>query len=372
MPDPTAVRAPKSKVPKSPAATASAAATSAAAAPTRPTPAVGTGSERYVIGVDLGGTNIVVGVMPEDGSCELAVRAQPTRADLGPEVVVDRIVQMIEEAIASVRAETGASREQFLGAGIGAPGPLDRERGVVLVAPNLGWRDLPLRDLIADRVGLEATLDNDANCATLGEWWTGAARGGRHVIGITIGTGIGGGIILDGRLFHGASDVAGEIGHMTIDSTGRRCKCGNYGCLEAYASGTAIAERAREALEVGERSVLPELAGGQMDRITAQLVYDASEQGDPLAREIVRDTARFLGAGIANLLNTFNPDVVVIAGGVTQAGAALFDPLRAEVRRRAFRPAVDACRIVPGALPGTAGVVGAVATFLQSRPAGLS
>mgnify|MGYP002778886750 CR=1 FL=1 len=327
-------------------------------------------AERYVVGVDLGGTNIVVGVMPTDGSRELAVRAQPTRADLGPEVVVDRIVQMIEDAITIARAETGARREQFVGIGIGAPGPLDRERGVVLVAPNLGWRDLPLRSLVSDRVGLEATLDNDANCATLGEWWTGAARGGRNVIGITIGTGIGGGIILDGRLYHGSSDVAGEIGHMTIDSTGRRCKCGNYGCLEAYASGTAIAERAREALEVGEDSLLPELAGGRMDRITAALVYEASERGDALAREIVRDTARFLGAGIANLLNTFNPDVVVIAGGVTQAGEALFGPLNAEVRRRAFRPAVEACRIVPGTLPGSAGVVGAVATFLQTRPAG--
>jgi glucokinase len=330
-------------------------------------PASASSSTRYVIGVDLGGTNIVVGVMPEDGSREIAMRAQPTRADLGPEVVVDRIVQMIEDAILVTRAETGATREDFLGVGVGAPGPLDRQRGVVVVAPNLGWRNLPLRDLIADRVGLTATLDNDANCATLGEWWTGAAKGAQHVIGITIGTGIGGGIILDGRLFHGASDVAGEIGHTTIDSNGRRCKCGNYGCLEAYTSGPAIAERAREALEIGQASMLPDMVQGRVDRITAQTVYEASERGDVVAREVVRDTARFLGAGIANLLNIFNPDVVVVAGGVTQAGEALFEPLNAEVRRRAFRPAVDACRIVPGILPGTAGVVGAVATFLQQR-----
>jgi glucokinase len=330
-------------------------------------PASASSSTRYVIGVDLGGTNIVVGVMPEDGSREIAMRAQPTRAELGPEVVVDRIVQMIEDAILVTCAETGATRDDFLGVGVGAPGPLDRQRGVVVVAPNLGWRNLPLRDLIADRVGLTATLDNDANCATLGEWWTGAAKGAQHVIGITIGTGIGGGIILDGRLFHGASDVAGEIGHTTIDSNGRRCKCGNYGCLEAYTSGPAIAERAREALEIGQASMLPDMVQGRIDRITAQTVYEASERGDVVAREVVRDTARFLGAGIANLLNIFNPDVVVVAGGVTQAGEALFEPLNAEVRRRAFRPAVDACRIVPGILPGTAGVVGAVATFLQQR-----
>ncbi len=324
-------------------------------------------ARRYVIGVDLGGTNIVVGAMPKDGSREIGVRSQPTRAEQGSDAVVDRICEMIEAVIADARAEEGMPREAFLGVGVGAPGPLDRERGVVVIAPNLGWHNLPLRDLIGERVGLAATLDNDANCATLGEWWTGAAKGGRNVVGITIGTGIGGGLILDGRLYHGSSDVAGEIGHTTIDSNGRRCKCGNYGCLEAYTSGPNIALRAREALESGERSILPELVGGDVERITAATVYEASERGDALAREVVRDTARFLGAGIANLLNVFNPDVVVIAGGVTQAGDALFEPLRAEVRRRAFKPAVDACRIVPGTLPGTAGVVGAVATFLQQR-----
>jgi glucokinase len=161
--------------------------------------------------------------------------------------------------------------------------------------------------------------------------------------------------------------VAGEIGHTTIDQTGRRCGCGNYGCLEAYASGTAIADRAREALSFDQQSILPELVNGDVSKITAATVYAAAAQSDAVAIEIVRDTARFLGTGIANLLNVFNPDCVVIAGGVTQAGEALFVPLRQEVRRRAFKPAVDACRIVPGTLPGTAGVVGAVATFIAQH-----
>jgi glucokinase len=322
---------------------------------------------RYVVGVDLGGTNIVVGAMPEDGSREIAMRSQPTMSQHGSDAVTGRINQMIEDVITITTAETGAKREDFLGVGIGAPGPLDREKGLVIVAPNLGWVNYPLRDHVQNAVKLPTTLDNDANCATLGEWWTGAAKGARHVVGITIGTGIGGGLILDGKLFHGASDVAGEIGHTTIDSTGRRCKCGNYGCLEAYASGPNIADRARESLTGEESSILVQLAGGDPARITAQTVYDAAQQGDVVAREVVRDTARFLGAGVANLLNVFNPDVVVIAGGVTQAGEALFEPLRAEVRRRAFKPAVDACRIVPGILPGSAGVVGAVATFLQQH-----
>jgi glucokinase len=319
--------------------------------------------QRFIIGIDLGGTNIVAGAMPEDGSRQIAIQSQPTHPEDGAEAVVDRIVDAVNAVIAQTSTETGATRGDFAGVGIGSPGPLDRERGIVIVTPNLGWRDYPLRDRVSERVKLPATLDNDANCATLGEWWQGAAKGARNVVGMTIGTGIGGGLIIDGKLYHGSSDVAGEIGHTTIDSTGRRCKCGNYGCLEAYASGPSIAERAREALGGGEVSILPTMVDGRLEAITAQTVYDAAKRGDVLAREVVRDTARFLGAGIANLLNIFNPDIVVVAGGVTQAGDWLFEPLRAEVKRRAFRPAVDACEIVPGTLPGTAGVVGAVATF---------
>src|SRR3954465_7412468 len=297
--------------------------------------------ERYIVGVDLGGTNIVAGAMPIDGTREIAMHTTPTLAEGGAESVVDRIAEMIEEVIAQTSAETGAERGDFLGVGIGSPGPLDRQKGIVIVTPNLGWKNFPLRDEIAKRVHLEATLDNDANCATLGEFWCGAAVGGRNVVGMTLGTGIGGGLILEGKLYHGASDVAGEIGHATIDSTGRRCKCGNYGCLEAYASGPAVAGRAGEALWEDAQSVMLDLCEGDASRITAQTVYDAAQRGDEIAREVVRDTARFLGTGIANLLNIINPDVVVIAGGVTRAGEALFEPLRNEVKKRAFRPAVQ-------------------------------
>src|SRR2546423_2630819 len=217
--------------------------------------------ERYIVGIDLGGTNIVAGAMPFDGGREYAMRTTPTRAAEGPPSVVARIATLAAEVIAHTMSETGARSDQFIGIGIGSPGPLNRETGVVISAHNLGFFDFPLRDEISRAVGLPATLDNDARCATLGEHWRGAARGMRNVLGMTIGTGIGGGLIVDGRLYHGASDVAGEIGHMTIDSTGRRCTCGNYGCLEAYASGPAIAERAREALEGNEDSILPSLVG---------------------------------------------------------------------------------------------------------------
>lgn len=333
----------------------------------RSTSARSSSSPRFIVGIDLGGTNMVGGVLSEDGSRQLARRSIRTHAELGAAGVIARMVELAESVIADARASGGVERDQYLGVGIGAPGPLDRENGIVRIAPNLGWREVPVRQMVSDALRLPAELDNDANCATLGETWLGAARGARHVVGLTIGTGIGGGLVIDGRLFHGASDVAGEVGHTTIEAAGRRCGCGNLGCLEAYASGPAIAQRAREALDGSEASELWQLMDDDPASITAEAVYRAAQAGDSLARLIVRETAEYLGTGVANLLNVFNPELVVIAGGVTQAGDALFEPLRAAVRRRAFRPAVEACRIVPGTLPGTAGMVGAVAMFRSAR-----
>ena len=318
---------------------------------------------RFVLGIDIGGTNLVVGSVSEDGTRIVATASEPTHAEAGATDVLERLVRLAERAIAATRKEIAGA--EILGVGVGAPGPLDTKRGIVLLTPNLGWVNLPLRQIIHDRLGLPAALDNDANCAVLGEWWVGAARGARHAIGITIGTGIGGGLILDGKLYHGASDVAGEIGHTTIDTEGRRCKCGNYGCLEAYASGPNIALRAVEEIEAGAVSRLPSLVGGDLSKVTAQTVYQAAQDGDDLALEVVNDTARFLGVGIGNLLNVFNPEAVVVCGGVTLAGDHLFVPLRREVARRAFKPAVTACRIVPGELAGTAGVYGAAKAFLD-------
>jgi len=320
---------------------------------------------RWIVGVDLGGTNIVVGVLPVDGGNGhvLGLRTVPTDAQRGAKFVVDRIVGLIHEAMDEVIAGHGGTRADFAGVGIGSPGPLDRKTGTVINTPNLGWRNFPLRDLISNAVGLPATLDNDANCATYGEWWLGAGRDVDTLVGLTLGTGIGGGIVLNGEIFHGASDAAGEIGHMTIEANGRKCKCGNYGCLEAYASGPAIALRAVEGLEAGVESLLPALVNGRVADITAATVYEAVVLGDPYANEVMRETAKLLGAGVANMINVLNPEMVVIAGGVTRAGEHLFGPLRAEVRKRAFRSAQEACEIVSAQLPGTAGVVGAVAVF---------
>ena len=323
--------------------------------------------KRWIAGVDLGGTNIVVGLLPMEGGEVLGLRSMPTDSGRGAKFVVDRIIGMVEQAIAEVLSAHGGTRDQIAGVGIGSPGPLDRRTGTVINTPNLGWRNFPLRDLISNAVHLPATLDNDANCATYGEWWLGAGRGTQTLVGLTLGTGIGGGIVLNGEIFHGCSDVAGEIGHMTIDSNGRRCKCGNYGCLEQYASGPAIATRAIEGLDAGSPSMLIDMVHGKLEDISAAIVYEAAVSGDPYATEVVKDTAKFLGAGVASIINILNPEMVVIAGGVTRAGEHLFEPLRAEVRRRAFRSAQECCRIVSGQLPGTAGVVGAAAVFKKEN-----
>jgi len=301
----------------------------------------------------------VVGTVAEDGSELIGLVSEPTLPEQGGDAVIARIVKLARASIAA------APGKEIAGVGIGSPGPLDTKTGVVILTPNLGWVNMPLRDRVADSLKLPTVLDNDANCAIFGEWWRGAARGVDDVIGLTIGTGIGGGIVLGGKIYHGASDVAGEIGHMTIDANGRLCKCGNQGCLEAYASGPAIAARAVEGIEAGVETSLPQYVAGDLSRITAQVVYEAAHDGDPYALDVVRDTAKLLGAGVASLVNIFNPAVVVICGGVTLAGDKLFGPLTTEVHRRAFKPAWEVCSILPGALTGTAGVYGAAAVFMQ-------
>jgi len=324
-------------------------------------------TRRWILGVDIGGTNVVVGLVPEAGGDAVALRNRATQAERGVEAVVDDIVRMCRDAIES----EGIPRAAVIGMGVGSPGPLDRASGVVLDSPNLRWRDVPLRSLLRERFDGPVALDNDANCATYGEWWQGAGRGTRSLFGVTVGTGIGGGWISDGVLQHGASDGAGEIGHTTVALDGRRCACGNYGCIEAYASGPNIAARARQGLEAGSRSILPDLVEGELDRITAATVFEAAIADDPFAHRVVEEAARVLGVGVANIINVLNPEAVVLMGGVTRAGDHLLEPLVTEVRARAFRSSIEVCRIVLGELRETAGVVGAAGLFLQARRDGV-
>lgn len=314
-------------------------------------------SGRWYLGIDIGGTNLVVGMVPEEGGPPQGLRVRGTDPARGADAIVTDVVRMARESAREVLG--GAPGDRILGVGVGSPGAVDRVTGRVAESPNLGWRDYPLLERIQALADWPVVVDNDANCAAYGEFWVGAGRGVRSMVGVIIGTGIGGGIILDGRLVHGASDAAGELGHTTVNFAGRRCACGNYGCVEAYASGPNIAARAREGMEAGAETLLAGLVDGDLDRITAATVYEAVVAGDPYATDVMTETARILGAGIASVINLLNPEAVVVMGGVTRAGKVLFDPLRAEIRRRAFKVAADACRILPAALPETAGVVGA-------------
>ena len=320
---------------------------------------------RWIAGVDIGGTNLRVGLVPFEGGPPGEIRQERTLPERGPAHVVARVVDMLRSAVGGVGPGVVA------GIGVGCPGPLDRESGVVLETPNLGWRNVPLRDLIAEATGLPVTLDNDANCAAYGEWWQGAGRGADRLVGLTLGTGIGGGIVIGGEIYHGASDAAGEVGHMSVDYGGRLCACGSRGCVEAYASGPGIAARAVEGLAEGADSRLTAIARNGSGRVTARSVCEAAAAGDAYAVRILTETARILAVAVANLINLINPDAIVIAGGVTAAGEHLFGPLGDEVRRRSFPSAVGACRIVPAQLPDTAGMIGAAGVFKRAAYGGV-
>ena len=319
---------------------------------------------RWVLGVDIGGTNTVVGAVSVTGGKPTAIRSEPTYPERGPEDAVKRIASMAEEVVEETLKAQGGCRKDFAGVGIGCPGPLDLAQGVIVTTPNLGWDGFPIRSRISSELELPASLDNDANCATFGEWWLGAGQGVDSLVGVTLGTGIGGGYIERGRLMRGASGSAFELGHTTINFEGRTCACGNRGCLEAYASGPNIAARARDALTVGAKSVLSAMVEGDLSRIAAETVYDALLDGDALSARLIHQTAEVLGIGLANVVNLFNPEMIVLVGGVTRAAEFLLDPLRESLSNHAFSSAVDACQIVPGSLPATAGVIGAAGVFV--------
>jgi glucokinase len=317
---------------------------------------------RWILALDVGGTSMTAGVFREDGGAPLTLRKRGTPVEGGPPGVVEAAAGIVE-AVREVAIAQGVEPRRIVGLGAGLPGAVDPSRGVVHQAPNLRWRDVPIRDLLLDRLGVPVVVDNDANCAALGEWWEGAGRGSRFLIAITLGTGIGGGILDDGRVLRGAMGAAGEVGHLSINVEGRRCPCGNLGCLEAYGSGPSIAARAREGLTDEVESSLRGLAEGRPDRITAALVTEAAREGDAYALGILTETGRLLGSGVASLVNVLNPDRVVLTGGVASAGDLLLKPLRQEVRRRAFTDSAEACVIAVSREPELAGLRGAALAF---------
>ena len=316
--------------------------------------------ERSVIGIDLGGTKIGTALVNSAGEI-IAYDYRETHASEGLEAVIGRML----DAARHVMAQAGVERSQVAAVGIGAPGPLEVETGVVVAPPNMpGWERVPLKRLIEERLGITTFIENDANAAALGEHRFGAGRGVEHMIYVTVSTGIGGGLILDGELYHGATGMAGEIGHVTIVPYGPLCGCGNRGCLEALASGTSVARQARERVARGVPTLMADLAEGDPERITARLVAEAAGRGDVEAQEILAEAMGYLGIGMATLVNLFNPQLIVIGGGLTNIGEAMFEPVRRAIDRHAFRVPAQAVRVVQAGLGDKVGVLGAAAVAL--------
>jgi glucokinase len=302
-----------------------------------------------VIGVDLGGTNLRTALLSSDGEVH-DKRKESTNASDGWKKVVARLV----EAIAS-QQESAAQRGLTVAAvGVGAPGVIKIDTGIVVKSPNFpDWNNLPLKDELEKAVRVPVVIENDANAAALGEQWRGAGRDVSSMILLTLGTGVGGGIVLNNKIWQGADGMAGEIGHMTLIPDGRRCGCGNTGCLEMYASARGIVQSYQEAVAPASPC------------ITSAEVYQAARSGDATARRVMKDMGRMLGIGIANLINIFNPEMIVIGGGVRDAWPLFIDATREEIRKRAFEAPAERTAIMPSLLGDDAGMVGAAAVALR-------
>jgi glucokinase len=313
-----------------------------------------------VIGVDLGGTKLLAGTV--DRELNVHHRAHRPAAGGDRAAVLDRVVDAVREAIAAAPGEV-------LGVGFGIPSLIDRARGIAVSTVHLPIADLPFRDIMAERLGVPVTVDNDANVAMLAEHRFGAASGTDHAVLLTIGTGIGSGIVVDGRLVRGAVGAAGELGHMVVDLDGPRCQgnCPNRGCLEALVSGSAIGRAGLLAAEADPDGPLGlALAGGRA--MTGALVTELAHDGDPAARTCLRAAGEALGVGLSNIVNIFNPEVVVIGGGVIAAGDLLLDPAREEMRARALSPSRDA-RVVPARFGAESGMLGAAVLAFEEEDA---
>jgi len=322
-----------------------------------------------ILALDIGGTKLACGVADIEG--RLKSRAtEPTDQNASPRAIFDRLVLLSEAAL----KESRTSLRDIAGVGISYGGPVAYDAGTTITCHHLsGWENIPLKEWARERFGLPVEMDNDANIAALGEAVYGAGKGHRFLLYLTVSSGIGGGVILDGKIHRGVSSLAGEIGHTVLEPNGPVCTCGKRGCLEALASGWSIARRAKQALQSlagqalsGQTSKCSLLSNLPPDEVTAHAVAEAAEAGDALALSIINETADYLGRGIAAGINILNPSIVVIGGGVSKAGDVLFTPLRAAVAKYAVEGIAKAAAIVPAALGDDAAILGAVALSSQS------
>ena len=314
----------------------------------------------YVVGVDLGGTQIRACLARVNGMILRQAR-RPTLASRGPAEVLERIRRTVGQVL------NGLDTGQVSGIGIAAPGPLDPRSGVLLSPPNLpGWDWVPLRDIMQDAFGVPVGVNNDANLAALAEYRLGAGKGTSDLVYLTISTGLGGGIICEGKLLMGAHGFAGEPGHATIQPEGEACPCGNVGCLENLCSGPAIARHARRLLEQNPTSVLSEMVSSGSE-LTAEMVGNAARSGDDVALQAISLAAHYLGIGVLNLIHIFDPEMVVLGGGVTKIGPLLFDPVRAWIRHHAMTEVQGRTPVVPAALGEEVGLLGAVLYVIEQH-----
>ncbi len=316
---------------------------------------------KYYIGIDLGGTNVVVVVVDKKGKI-YGYKQFPTSGEKGPEF----IIKNISDNVIKLGNELKISFKDIKNIGIGSPGPLDSKKGIIMGAVNLpGWKYVELKKKIEKYLNIKTGVENDANCAVYGEKWIGAGKNTRDVVGFTLGTGVGGGIIIGGKLIRGANYNAAEIGHTSLNPNGRICKCGAHGCLEQYASATAIATSAKEKIKEGAKSIITEIVKGDINKITSKTVYEALISGDKLAKDVWDEFIKYLGAGIANVIQTLNPEMIIIAGGVINAGKYLFEPLKDAVKKQTFPQTFDIVKIVPARLGELAGAIGAAGIVIN-------
>jgi len=316
--------------------------------------------EKMIVGVDLGGSKINVILSDSSGNIE-ARDLRDTLAHEGPDAVIKRIIDSIKQVASRVEIS------KIAGIGIGAAGACEVATGVITLSPNLtGWHDIPLKDLIQREFNLPIYVENDATVAALGEHYFGGGVGIANLIYVSVGTGIGGGIIIADQLYHGASGSAGEIGHMTIDINGPRCPCGNIGCWETLASGTALTREAVKRIEAGAQTSILNFADGELEKVSAQSVFLAAQEGDRLAKELISRTGYYLGVGLVNLVNIFNPQLILIGGGLSQMGPLLTEPATKVVKKRAYELPARAVRIELARLGADAGALGAVVMVLKS------
>ena len=316
--------------------------------------------KNYVIGVDLGGTKISTALSTFEGNI-ISQTVVPTNASEGELPVLNRIISSINEVINGANITIN----EVEAIGIGSPGPLDAKKGLIITTPNLPFKNYNLVQPIKERFNVPVYLDNDANVAAIGEFMFGAGKGKENIVFFTVSTGVGGGAVLNGQAYRGNTSNALEIGHMTVAPDGPRCGCGNVGCLEAVASGTAIGKRGQEAVQTNVETSLK-----KYDKITSYEVFVEAKNGDAVAKEIVDKAMNYLGIGVANAISIFDPEMVIIGGGVSKVGDILFDTVKSVVKTRCFKAMSDSCEIVPAGLGTDAGVMGAVAlAILETKNA---